>query len=143
MRVQKQKFMHDPANGVWGDCHRTVIACILDLDASEVPHFADEDNADWERDCEAWLNARGLTAISIAYPGELDLKDIFEMIDAFNKGIAFILGGKSKLGSGHSVVCQSGNIVCDPSIVDSGIVGPMSDGFYWVTFIGSSIAKAA
>ena len=39
MRPQQQKFKHDPANGSYGDCFRTALACILDLDRDEVPHF--------------------------------------------------------------------------------------------------------
>ena len=39
MTPQKQMFLHDPDNGVWGDCQRTAIACILDRDVEDVPHF--------------------------------------------------------------------------------------------------------
>ena len=41
MTPQTQLNKHDPANGVYGDCGRTVIACLLDLHPSEVPHFWD------------------------------------------------------------------------------------------------------
>lgn len=28
MRLQKQAHRHDPASGVWGDCHRTCVAMV-------------------------------------------------------------------------------------------------------------------
>src|SRR5437879_5835280 len=42
LRMQKQRFQHDPDGGVWGDCHRTAIACALGLPRDEVPHFCDD-----------------------------------------------------------------------------------------------------
>jgi len=39
MRPQKQKFAHKPDEGVFGDCFRTALAAILDLDRDDVPHF--------------------------------------------------------------------------------------------------------
>ena len=39
MTPVKQEFVHDPSNGVYGDCQRAVIASLLDLPLSEVPHF--------------------------------------------------------------------------------------------------------
>ena len=41
MKPVKQLFHHDPANGVWGDCFRAVIASVLSLPVEAVPHFFD------------------------------------------------------------------------------------------------------
>jgi hypothetical protein len=39
MQYHRQLIKHDPANGMWGDCFRTCIACLLDLDCPmQVPH---------------------------------------------------------------------------------------------------------
>ena len=44
MTPQNQLHKHDPANGVYGDCGRTAIACLLDLHPS--PHFWNGEKAD-------------------------------------------------------------------------------------------------
>lgn len=41
MRPVKQSLIHDPANGVQGDCQRAVIASLLELPLSSVPHFGE------------------------------------------------------------------------------------------------------
>jgi len=38
MKFYKQKYLHDPGNGVIGDCYRTAIGCILEIDPMELPH---------------------------------------------------------------------------------------------------------
>jgi hypothetical protein len=148
MKPQKQLFRHRPSEGTYGDCHRTAIAIVLDLDAADVPHFMDGKdggNADKAHDaCEAWLNARGITTINILFSGEVPLSELLNTVAACNpRGRpVFILGGKSRNEVNHSVVCCDGEIVCDPSLDDSGIVGPCSDGFYWLTFFGHLDATA-
>lgn len=143
MKPQKQLFRHRPQDGVYGDCHRTAIAIVLDLDAADVPHFMDASayagSAEDAHDrCEAWLNERGIATINILFPGAVPVEEILTTIAACNpRGRpAFILGGTSKNGVNHSVVACDGEIVCDPSQNDSGIVGPCDDGFYWLTFFG-------
>lgn len=143
MKFQKQKFRHDPASGLYGDCHRTAIACILDLDASDVPHFMHPDvSATGDAAhiaAEAWLNERGLTQINMLFDGKCSVDDILSTVKNVNphaRGTCFILGGQSRNGCNHSVVCCDGEIVCDPSIDNSGIIGPCDDGWYWLTFFG-------
>jgi len=42
MLKQRQASMfHNPGKGVYGDCVRTAIACLLDLERDEVPQFND------------------------------------------------------------------------------------------------------
>jgi hypothetical protein len=148
MRIQKQLNRHDPANGVYGDCHRTAIACVLDMDACDVPHFMDKkpDNSE-APECheaiEVWLNARGLTQISVCYSGSIDLDLVLRTVMNSNPqspGLVFLLGGTSRNKCNHTVVCCDGEIICDPSLDDAGIVGPMSDGNWWVTFFGAMAA---
>lgn len=144
MKVQKQLFRHDPENGAYGDCHRTAIACILGLDAHEVPNFmhgtigkgpAPEAHAAAEK----WLNDRGFTQINIAFNGEVPLDLVLDVASKNSTpNMPFIFGGESKTGVNHSVVALNGKIVCDPSLDDSGIVGPMDDGYYWATFFGTT-----
>ena len=146
MKIQKQLNRHDPENGIYGDCHRTAIACILDMDAADVPHFMDKTTGKGEAPeanaaVEKWLNKRGLCQIITIYPGETPLKDILHAVGHNNPGICFLLSGESATGCNHSVVACDGEIVCDPSLDDSGIIGPCDDGFYWVVFFGSTRGK--
>lgn len=146
MKPQKQLFRHRPEQGVYGDCHRTAIACVLDLEAGDVPHFMDGGvkGDDAHDQTEAWLNERGVATINVLFPGETSLADVLTTVAACNhRGRpVFILGGRSRNGVNHSVVCCDGEIVCDPSLDDSGIVGPCDDGFYWLTFFGHLDATA-
>jgi hypothetical protein len=141
MKFNKQLFRHNPDDGEIGDCHRTAIACVLDLEPQEVPHFyADMDLTPTQQQdaFEDWLKERGFYSIHTLFQGRLS--DVLYTIAAANyrtPGMLYLLGGKSRNGTGHSVVCQGEKIIHDPSRDNSGIVGPMDDGFYWVTFFGS------
>ncbi len=145
MKPQKQLFRHFPADGVYGDCHRTAIAIVLDMDAKDVPHFMDasaygEGGAKKSHDrFEAWLNERGICTIHVLFPGEMRLDQILTTIEMCNHRSrpAFILAGTSRNGTNHSVVACDGVIACDPSLDDNGIIGPCDDGYYWVTFFGA------
>ena len=140
MKPQKQLFRHRPNEGTYGDCHRTAIACVLDMDANEVPHFMDGGAAEDAHDrFERWLNDRGIATINVVFPGKTPLYDVLQTVAVTNSRThpVFILGGQSRTGCNHSVVCCDGEIVCDPSQDDSGIVGPCDDGMYWLTFFGA------
>jgi len=150
VRPQKQLFRHRPSEGLFGDCHRTAIACALDMDAKDVPHFMDGTPGKGEADrahdlAEQWLNDRGLCTISILFPGTCSVQEIIESVANVNARSrpVFILGGESKSGVNHSVVCCDGRIVCDPGQDDPGIVGPCDDGWYWLTFFGDLRAAHA
>lgn len=143
MKPQKQLYRHNPEQGVYGDCHRTAIAIVLDLDAEDVPHFMDgnfyrKGGGPKANDLfEAWLNERGIATISFPFPGE-SLARVLDTIAACNplSKPAFLLLGTSRTGVNHCVVACDGEIVCDPSLDDAGIIGPCDDGHYWVTFFG-------
>lgn len=141
MKPQKQLYRHNPEDGVFGDCHRTAIAIVLDLEAKDVPHFMDKGAAaeDAHRACEAWLNARGISTITTLFDGATPLETILATIAAVNRHSrpTYLLLGTSRNRVNHCVVCCDGEIVCDPSLDDSGIVGPCDDGYYWLTFFGS------
>lgn len=137
MKPQKQKYRHDPANGVWGDCARTALAVLLDLDRDDVPHFFDGGVTTKEADArrEAFLSSLGLRSIGMPMNGSL--KEVLQSIEHYNPGVQYILIGKSRAGCAHEVVVSEGNIAWDPSLDDNGIVGPDEEsGFFWVTFIG-------
>jgi hypothetical protein len=125
---------HDPGNGSWGNCHSVCFAMILGLDPEDVPHFFEEgdkgDRETQQKRVKDFLASRGLVEVNIAYPVE-DWRLILTSFSALSPGAAFILGGMSKSGCGHSVVCLDGEIFHDPT--GTGIESPMDDGYYWVT----------
>lgn len=143
MKPQKQLFKHDPKNGVYGDCFRTCLAVVLDLDAAEVPHFmhgssgvgSDEEAHDR---AEAWLRERGYATLNFLFEGKFtpaEVMDGIRWMNSRNTGALYLLAGESKTGVNHNVVCANGEIVCDPSQNNSGIKGPCDDGWYWATFL--------
>jgi hypothetical protein len=137
----KQRYRHDPENGVCGDCHRAAMASILDRDIDDVPHFCDGDPSgeEFNRRIDQWLDDQGLVQFVTPFSGDLPLGDILRSVSANNPGHYYILGGESRTGVNHSVVCHEGEIVHDPSPTDAGIVGPMNDGMYVVTFFGRKL----
>lgn len=143
MTPHKQLNHHQPELGIIGDCWRTAIACLLDKHPSEVPHFCEHDfeNTKAANDnCRAYLATQGLAHIEYAMPGD-DLDAVLNSVAAQNPGLLFILGGNSRTGCGHVVICRDGEIVWDPSLTNAGIVGPMNDGFYWVTWLVPGFLK--
>lgn len=140
MTPYKQLFRHDPDNGVIGDCWRTCFACLLDMEPAHVPHFVfghwDDAQASTKL-ARAWLAQRGFGFIE--YPMNCDLADLLSSVAAINPGMHYMLSGTSSNGTGHSVIACDDGIVHDPAQDNSGIVGPMSDGFYWVSFLVPSI----
>lgn len=136
MTPHKQLHRHRPADGQIGDCWRTCIACLLDMAPGEVPHFVDgcwQDSAKSMANARAWLAGQGLAIIEYALSA--DLSDVLRSVGAINPGMYYLLGGNSATGVGHSVVCCDDGIVWDPSLDDAGIVGPMDDGYYWVSWL--------
>jgi hypothetical protein len=137
----KQMYRHVPEDGLFGDCHRACYASILEVPIEEIPHFFDQDRS-WEESQplfrEVWDRFK-IRELQIIFPeGDLDL--IMQTLENLNPGVPYILGGRSRSGVNHSVVCVGGEIFCDPSLNDSGIIGPTEpDKFYWVTYLVGEI----
>jgi hypothetical protein len=140
VRPQRQAITHDEGRGQFGDCHRTCIAMILNMDRDNVPHFMDGCSNDWPRDHPAWeaaeraeiewLAQHGLAPISIPYSGELPLADLLAQLERTSRGAPVVLGCTSSNGFDHSVVVHEGRIH-NPNL--STVAGPMRDGMWWLT----------
>jgi hypothetical protein len=129
----KQKYRHNPAEGAYGDCHRTCLAMILELERDTVPNFAEHAHEQWglwQDLVNEFLAEHGMGMFRIAFAADLDA--VLHYMLQVNPGIFYILGGSSRNGTGHSVVCVNDKIIADPSLDDSGIVGPMEDGHFWI-----------
>lgn len=137
----KQQFRHFPEYGLWGDCHRACIASILELPLEEVPHFCDGGKKVEGADCPVrpWLAERGMFQVSQPYDGKFPIDQLLQDLNIIYPEMFFILGCASKSGTGHSLVAGEGRILHDPSIDGSGCVGPMEDGFWWITIIGGKL----
>jgi hypothetical protein len=80
-----------------------------------------------------------MTQINIVADGNRPLQGVLDSIAGTNlrSNPVFLLTGTSRNRCAHTVVACNGDIVCDPSLDDSGIIGPTDDGFYWLTFFGA------
>jgi len=116
-----QEFIHDPANGQYGDCQRAVIASLLDLPIADVPHFTKESNGDavkfWEM-LQVFCGKHGYAYLQVpAKSGSA-----FYGLDT---GVYHEISGPSPRGNGtfHAVVGFDGEIVFDPHPSRAGLAG--------------------
>lgn len=136
MKFHKQLFLHDPANGIFGDCFRTALACLFDLEPAEVPHFCNgRESMDVNDEIAAWLSARGYRLARILYDDSCKPEEALYSFGTNNPGLYYLFSGTSRTGCNHVVIARGCEIVHDPSLVDSGIVGPMSHGYYEVEIL--------
>ena len=145
MTPHKQLFRHNPEQGVYGDCFRTAIGCLLDLAPVDVPHFAEGTDSGREALDRAavWLKHRDLAMFTVAFGGETPVADVLAHMGVMNPGVYYLLSGTSRNGTNHTVVAHGGEIVHDPALDDSGIVGPMDHGMFLVEVLIPLSQKAA
>lgn len=142
----KQLYKHRPDLGTYGDCHRTVIASLLEVPQESIPNFGIhyDSYVDFEAAERKYLLSQGLVAMSVAYAG--DLKNVLAAISSQQPNLHFILGGLSERGIEHSVIACNGVIVMDPVIGgpdENALTGPCKDGYWWVThLISTKFVKA-
>lgn len=144
MKFHKQRFAHhDPDNGTRGDCQRTVLACLLDLDAPEdVPHFMDIEDDEQAKDwMDCWLASRGLSRLVFAFDGQTPVHGedrlwyVLEAMKVWNPGLPYCLIGQSERGFTHVSIYADDYLVHDPHPDGGGIVAPTEEGYYWVEII--------
>lgn len=116
-----QEFIHNPEVGQFGDCQRAVIASLLDLPISEVPHFLQEANGEpsmfWES-IQTFCRKHGYVYLTV--PARSGFSFYGDDGDVFHE-----ISGPSPRGSGvfHAVVGCNGNIVFDPHPSRAGLAG--------------------
>lgn len=146
MIKQKQAFLHDPANGLFGDCYRTAVACLLNLQRDEVPHVFHDGCKGPVADARMndWLKIKGITQFTMALDGAISLDELLNsVLWANNDKVEYLLCGTSRNNTAHVVVCRGNEIIWDPAIDDSGIVGPAEDGFWWISVIAIAPVRLA
>jgi hypothetical protein len=136
MTPHLQIFQHDPQRGVWGDCYRTAIACLLDVAPAELPHVHAEVSGDDQDDAiDAWLAPRGLRLIrfAIRWPNST-VEQVCDYASYMRAG-RFILGGRSPRGWPHVIIADRTGMVHDVHPSGGGLIGPHATGDWWLTFV--------
>lgn len=140
MIYRKQTIRHDPDAGRYGDCFRTCLACLMDLEPQDVPHFMDlneypyEDMGDLWACVDRWLIRYGLVRATFAIPAE-SVEPVLTMMRNHNPAVPYMLCGQSPRGTDHEVICQGGGIIHDPHPDGGGLVGPASNEYFWVSLL--------
>ena len=142
MTPQKQLFLHRPEEGQFGDCWRAAIACLIDQPVASVPHFAmaglNGIPGDYMVLTRAWLAEFNLYLLQVPYSGET-LESVLDLVGTLNPGVHYLLTATKEGGVDHNVVCLDKQIVWDPSLEPKPIIGPASDGHWWVSFMGALV----
>lgn len=134
MIKHKQLFKHNPPHS-YGDCQRTVYACLLDKNPEDIPNFGLHygDGAKFYQAVDEYLTSQNLARICIAFQDKLE--NILKSMHSQNPDVYYMLSGRSKNDTNHIVICLNDSIYWDTAIDDSGIVGPCDTGYYWVDFL--------
>ena len=141
MKYHEQRIKHDPENGLWGDCFPTSLACILDLEPDEVPHFyagfpdeaSDEEYYQKEDEIEDWLDVQGYQRIIIYFSGEVTLDDILHGFGAKNPDLLYLVTGNTQIDVNHIVICWGEEEI--HNVGNSVITGPCSKSELWMVTI--------
>lgn len=106
---------------------------VIGAQRDQVPHIYDNDcpSQEAEKIMREFLALNGLVQIDFALQAE-SLQLILESREHFAPGTPYVLGCSSPKGD-HSVAVKDG-LIYDPSITSSEIIGPMSNGYYWVSY---------
>lgn len=144
MLYHKQLNRHRPAEGITGDCFRTAIACLLDLEPQQVPHVFHSLDVTPEAGAAAmrqWLAKRGYNLFQFPFAIEKgqSLDTILTVLNDVNPGALFLLSGTGHSGVEHVVIAGAGRIVHDPSPKDLGLSGPCASGFYWLSVLTANL----
>jgi len=154
IKPQKQRVIHDPQNGKFGDCYRTAVAVVLGFDAEDVPHVCEKgwdnhDDLDGIDAMRSFLRPLGLTISKSVYNGELAWSAFQEWMAKFNPSVPLIVTGMGLRGVNHCVVMVGGDVVCDPHTGDvnhdpfSGAAEAEGEAYWWVEVITPSVEALA
>lgn len=137
MIPHRQLIKHDPSIGHYGDCMRTCIASLLDLQPEDVPHFLEDGCQDsakvWDERIYPFLKSRGFTVATFLWDGEV--AEVLQTMEHHNAGVYWMMGCGSEKAD-HMVVCCGGNIVSDPGGYDDpSRLRRDSKGYVWATLL--------
>jgi hypothetical protein len=117
-----QEFLSRPDIGQYGDCQRAVIASLLDLPISEVPHFLRDAGGDYHAfndNIQKFLHSKGYLHITFDdMPNAVGCDE--------SRTLYHAIYGPSPHGNGlwHAVVGKCGAIEFDPHPSRAGLLDP-------------------
>lgn len=123
-----QSKFSNTLSGVHGNCFKTCVACLLELDPTTVPPFEDMPDGQWflpfwellkENGC-CFRGTRHMRQHLLDGGTWPDESDIGPGIDGY-----FIVGGGSPRGfaRGHACIYRAGKLVHDPHPSGAGLIG--------------------
>ena len=109
-----QTVLHDPENGLHGNCFSAVLSSLLHVPIEDVPIFSDP--IAWVKDVNNWLRPYGLAYLNVtdfAHHAEgYGIEDCWHEMSGETKRSADLL---------HAVVGKDGQAIHDPHPDDSGL----------------------
>ena len=123
MTPVKQTILHDPANGLHGNCLSAVIAALLHMPIENVPLFIVPGT--WVKDLNTWLRQFGLAYCMV--------EDFDCHIDAYGiEGLWHEVSGNTSRSKDvtHACVAKDGVMVFDPHPENSGLTKITCHGFF-------------
>ena len=113
MNKVKQTVLHDPDNGLHGNCLSAVLSSLLHIDIDLIPTFS---SATWVCDLNNWLRPHGLAYLELSV-GQSYLQQIGI------SGLHHTLCGTSPRNAkvSHAVVGIDGVLAFDPHPDDTGL----------------------
>ncbi|MER8983928.1 hypothetical protein [Mesorhizobium sp. M0843] len=123
MRFQKQRY--NTADPDLGDCFRTSIAVILELDRDDVPLFPASDGPGQSAAAAEWLRERGFDIMETWFEAASPAEAFGTMHKWLGDEYPYVLYGATSQNTCHAVVGCGAEMVWDPSHYDATIVGPM------------------
>jgi len=115
MKEYTQSLLHDPENGVVGNCFATCIRCLLEID-NDIRNFATYD--DWISETQRFLKEMDLMYLCVSMSSTIQVHNLVGY---------HVLNGKSVRDIRHSVIGHGGEIVWDPHPSREGLVGSIDD----------------
>lgn len=107
MKPVDQTKLHDPENGINGNCMAASFASILEIPLSTIPEFEDMSKEEWFPALTEWLESMGFTLVQW-------------QAETWLPGYCLVMG-MSDRGFYHQVVYKGGVLAYDPHPSRSGI----------------------
>ncbi len=130
MKKLIQLNRHDPDKGIYGDCFRTAIACILDCESpEEIPLFAPVE--DQKKAYVEYLDSIGYVLFEIPFNITKSIKAPLLFMQTYYPNFDYILAGVSSRGIGHVSIYRGDELIHDPHPSGGGILSAFPEGNVW------------
>jgi len=132
MKKKDMIIMHDPDNGIYGDCQRACIATLLEIDTLSVPHFYENGNdEDFFSSLNSYLNSKGFIHLE-TQPIDFNIPQFDRMGEVYH-----MIYGESERGFQHAVVAKNGEIIHDPHPSRAGLDESKKDDWHFAFLVKS------